>query len=78
MSEQKTQTSKTSNSITRGMPSNIEAEQAVLCSILIDKDAADALIPRLLPDDFYSNKNRIIFEAMKEIQDESNPIDTVA
>ena len=60
------------------MPSNIEAEQAVLCSILIDKDAADALIPRLLPDDFYSNKNRIIFEAMKEIQDESNPIDTVA
>ena len=78
MSEQKTQPSKTAKPEGRGMPSNIEAEQAVLCSILIDKDAADALIPRLLPDDFYSNKNRIIFEAMKEIQDESNPIDTVA
>ena len=78
MSEQKTQTSKTAKPEGRGMPSNIEAEQAVLCSILIDKDAADALIPRLLPDDFYSNKNRIIFEAMKETQDESNPIDTVA
>lgn len=64
--------------ISRGMPNNIEAEQAVLCSILIDNNAADSLIPMLCPNDFYLSANSIIFDAMKRINDESQPIDTVS
>lgn len=60
------------------MPFNIEAEQAILCSVLIDKTAADEYLPRLKSDDFYSDRNRIIFETAKEILDESIPVDTVS
>ncbi|MGN0796056.1 MAG: replicative DNA helicase [Christensenellales bacterium] len=66
------------NKEARSMPFNIEAEQALLCSVLIDKTAADEYLPRLLPDDFYSERNRIIFETAKEILDESIPVDTVS
>ncbi|HKL94714.1 MAG TPA: replicative DNA helicase [Clostridia bacterium] len=64
--------------LSRGMPNNIEAEQAVLCSILIDNNAADDLVPLLSQDDFYLSANRTIFEAMKRINEESVPIDTVS
>ncbi|NLZ25044.1 MAG: replicative DNA helicase [Clostridiales bacterium] len=67
---------KSNNAISRGMPNNIDAEAALLCSILIDKNAADMLIPELREDDFYLEKHRIIFSAMKAIQDSSMPIDT--
>lgn len=60
------------------MPNNINAENAVLGSILIDNKAADALIPTLKQDDFYLSANRIIFGVMKELQDGSVPIDTVS
>ncbi|MGN1097020.1 MAG: replicative DNA helicase [Christensenellales bacterium] len=69
---------KVDNKEARTMPFNIEAEQAILCSVLIDKTAADEFLPRLCPDDFYSDKNRIIFETAKEILDESIPVDTVS
>jgi len=64
--------------LSRGMPNNIEAEQAVLCSILIDNSAADSVVPVIAIDDFYLSANRIIFDAMKRINDESVPIDTVS
>ena len=57
---------KVDNKEARTMPFNIEAEQAILCSVLIDKTAADEFLPRLCSDDFYSDKNRIIFERLKK------------
>lgn len=59
------------------MPNNVEAEASVLGSILIDNIVADTVIPRLKPRDFYLAQNRIIFEAMKELQNENKSIDTV-
>ncbi len=63
--------------ITRGMPNNLDAEASVLGSILIDNEAADALVPMLKAGDFYLAQNSIIFSVMKELQNESIPIDTV-
>jgi len=63
---------------TRGMPNNISAENAVLGAILIDDKAADSVIPTLRVDDFYLAANRTIFGVMKDLQNESVPIDTVS
>jgi len=63
--------------ITRGMPNNLDAEASVLGSILIDNEAADALVPMLKAGDFYLAQNSIIFSVMKELQNDSIPIDTV-
>ena len=62
----------------KGMPNNIEAEQAVLGSILIDDTAAEMLIPILRENDFYLAANRTIFAAMRALQQESKPVDTVS
>lgn len=64
--------------VTRGMPNNVDAEASVLGSILIDNKAADIIIPTLKADDFYLSQNRLIFEVMKQLQNESKPIDTVS
>ncbi|MBR4800995.1 MAG: replicative DNA helicase [Clostridia bacterium] len=64
--------------VSRGMPNNINAENAVLGAILIDDKAADMLIPTLKKDDFYLAANRTIFGVMKELQEASVPIDTVS
>lgn len=64
--------------VTRGMPNNVDAEASVLGSILIDNKAADIIIPTLKAEDFYLSQNRLIFEVMKQLQNESKPIDTVS
>lgn len=61
----------------RAMPANVEAEQAVLGSVLIDNRAADELIPRLREDDFFIEKHRVIFEVMRGLHEKNSPIDTV-
>lgn len=65
------------NKVARAMPANVEAEQAVLGSILIDNRAADELIPRLRADDFFIKKHRTILEVMQALHSKSTPIDTV-
>lgn len=57
------------------LPHSIEAEQAVLGSILLNQrmDGTE----RLQPDHFFSEQHRIIFEHMKEIADRAAPIDLV-
>lgn len=67
-----------SKRVTRGMPNNVEAEASVLGSILIDNKAADEIIPMLCADDFYLSQNRMIFSVMKDLQNDSKPIDTVS
>ena len=64
--------------IYRVMPYNAEAEQALLGSILIDDRTADQLVPNLRENDFYVSANRIVFAAMRELQDASSVVDTVS
>lgn len=66
------------NVIYKGMPNNPDAEQALLGSILIDNRAADLLIPTLRESDFYIAANRLVFAAMRALQEASKPVDTVS
>jgi len=56
-------------------PHNDEAEQSVLGSILIDKDAIGLVSQIIKPEDFYSDLNGMIFEAMMSLYEERKPID---
>ncbi|MFA6198506.1 MAG: replicative DNA helicase [Patescibacteria group bacterium] len=59
-------------------PQNDEAEQAVLGSLLIDKDAIIRVGDVLQPADFYRDIHRFIYEAMVEIYAKREPIDLLS
>ena len=59
-------------------PQNIEAEQSVLGSLLIDKDALTKIADILEPKDFYKEKHGMIFESMLELYEKKEPIDLLS
>ncbi|MFA6043211.1 MAG: replicative DNA helicase [Patescibacteria group bacterium] len=59
-------------------PQNLEAEQALLGSLLIDKDAIIKVADILQPTDFYRDLNGKIYEAMQELYTAQEPIDVVS
>ena len=56
-------------------PSDIAAEQAVLGSMLVDKEAVIKAIELLKPADFYRQDNSEIFAAMVDVYAKGDPID---
>lgn len=58
-------------------PQDIEAEQAVIGSMLTDQDAVSAAIEKLKPEDFYREDNKIIYEAILNIYNRAEPIDII-
>jgi len=56
-------------------PHNLEAERAVLGSILLERDGLPRALELLRPDDFYKDGHRKIFEAMIALFDRSDPVD---
>lgn len=58
-------------------PSDIEAEQAVLGSMLTDKDAVISAIEVLRPEDFYREDNKAIYEAVMSLYNRAEPIDII-
>jgi replicative DNA helicase len=58
-------------------PHSIEAEEAVLGSLLIDPDAIFEVSNFLRPDAFYRAQNRWIYEAILGLSDERTPLDVV-
>ncbi|MBU0577935.1 replicative DNA helicase [Patescibacteria group bacterium] len=56
-------------------PHNKEAEQSVLGSILIDKDAIIKIVDLINPDDFYYDTHKMIYEAMIDLYNRHDPID---
>ena len=63
--------------LTKIPPHDIEAEQAVLGSMLTDKDAVVDAVELLKPDDFYREDNKIIFEAILSLYGRAEPIDVI-
>ncbi|MBI5466600.1 MAG: replicative DNA helicase [Candidatus Kerfeldbacteria bacterium] len=59
-------------------PHAAEAEQAVLGSLLIDRDAVIRIADQLLPEDFYADKHRMIYDAMLTLYQRHEPIDIVS
>jgi replicative DNA helicase len=56
-------------------PHNKEAEQSVLGSILIDKDAVLKIVDLIEPTDFYYDIHKLIYEAMIDLYNRHDPID---
>ncbi len=63
--------------LTKIPPSDIEAEQAVLGSMLTDKDAVISAIEVLKEDDFYREDNKAIYRAILNLYSSSEPIDII-
>jgi len=59
-------------------PQNIEAEQSVLGSLMIDKDAIIKIADFLSPEDFYKNAHAEIYQAMLDIYNNREPIDILS
>lgn len=58
-------------------PNDVEAEQAVLGSMLTDKDAVAAAIEVLKQEDFYREDNKIIYSAVMSLYNRAEPIDII-
>lgn len=63
--------------LNRQVPQSVEAEQAVLGSILIDPACVPEVIGLLQPADFYNDYNREIFETVYSMFTSSKKIDAV-
>ena len=63
--------------LARQVPHSLEAEQAVLGSMLIDSRCVNDLIGMVRPDDFYLQTNRDIYETIYEMFSYSQVIDPV-
>ncbi|MCI9016555.1 MAG: replicative DNA helicase [Clostridia bacterium] len=58
-------------------PNDIEAEQAVLGSMLTDKDAVISAIEILKQEDFYREDNKAIYGAILNLYNKAEPIDII-
>ena len=58
-------------------PHDLEAEQAVLGSMLTDKDAVVDAIEILKAEDFYRQDNKTIYEAILNLYNRGEPIDII-
>ena len=61
----------------RQLPHSVEAEQAVLGSMLIDPRCVSEVIDKLRPDDFYIRQNKEIYETIYSMFNYSLTIDPV-
>lgn len=63
--------------VSKVQPNDTIAEQAVLGSMLVDKDAVIAAVELLVPDDFYREDNKEIYAAMMELYGLGKHIDMI-
>ena len=63
--------------IKRVMPHSVEAEQSVVGSMLMDKEAVLIASEIIHRDDFYQYQYGVMFEAMVELYQEGKPVDLV-
>ncbi|HUZ78581.1 MAG TPA: replicative DNA helicase [Chloroflexota bacterium] len=58
-------------------PSNVDAEQAVIGSLLLDRDAIVTISQFLLPEDFFREGHRLLYEAALALYEQNQPSDIV-
>ncbi|OGL63839.1 replicative DNA helicase [Candidatus Uhrbacteria bacterium RIFCSPHIGHO2_01_FULL_47_10] len=59
-------------------PQNLEAEQSLLGSLLIDKDAIVKVADRLQGDDFYRPAHQWVYETITDLFERHDPIDILS
>ena len=65
------------NIIKRVLPHSIEAEQAVIGAMLMDREAIVVASELLHGDEFYAKQHGILFDAMVELYNEDKPVDLI-
>src|SRR5919109_64906 len=58
-------------------PHNTDAEEALLGSLLIDRDAIAPVSAFLRPEDLYRERNAVIYAAMLALNERREPVDIV-
>jgi len=58
-------------------PHSVEAEQSVLGSMLLSKEAIYVALERLKRDDFYLEAHRAIFDVIAELHENREPVDLI-
>lgn len=75
MAKKQEEYSPSTNSLNRLPPQNIEAEQSVLGSLLLDKDAIIKIADVIVAEDFYEQRHKLIYLAILRLFDERSSID---
>lgn len=65
------------NILAKVPPHSLEAEESLLGCLLIDKDAIIKIADSLMPQDFYKDAHKIIYEIIKELYGSQEPIDII-
>lgn len=65
------------NIIKRILPHSLEAEQSVIGSMLIDREAIISASELISGEDFYNKQYGVLFDAMQELNDAGSPVDLV-
>jgi len=58
-------------------PSSVQAEQALLGGLMLDKNAWDRVADRVGEADFYRSDHRLIFVAIRDLSERNQPCDAV-
>ena len=61
----------------REPPHDLESEQAVIASMLMDRENINKVSEVLMPDDFYHQQYGLIYESILELNEEGKPVDQV-
>jgi replicative DNA helicase len=64
-------------SLDRVPPQNLDAEQGVLGSMLLDRDAIARVVELIRAEDFYRDAHRRIYEAMTDLFERGEPVDLI-
>lgn len=68
----------TTTPVERVPPQSLEAEQSVLGSMLLERDAIARVVELVRPEDFYRDAHRKIFEIVTELFERGEPADLVS
>jgi replicative DNA helicase len=58
-------------------PQNLEAEQAILGSLLLDRESWDQISDAVQSSDFYKPSHQVVFEAIRSLYASNSPVDLI-
>jgi len=59
-------------------PHNLEAEQALLGSIILSKEALNEVLDFINGESFYADRHKILWDAMRDLHEKARPIDVLS
>lgn len=65
------------NVLKRVLPHSVEAEQSVIGSMIMDREAIVTASELITAEDFYNKQYGVLFETMCELNDAGSPVDLV-